>query len=119
MTQTTSAQFVRVDARAPEPEVLRGPAKTLRDGGLVVFPTETVYGLGANAMREDAVRAIFAAKGRPATNPLIVHVTSVDAARALVSRWPEQAEQLASAFWPGPLTLVLPKHPDVPDVVTA
>jgi L-threonylcarbamoyladenylate synthase len=118
MTQSPTRRVV-VDARSPSLEALREPASALAHGKLVVFPTETVYGIGANALDEQAVRSIFAAKGRPATNPLIVHVTSVDAARALTSEWPEQATQLVARFWPGPLTLVLPKHPDVPDVVTA
>jgi L-threonylcarbamoyladenylate synthase len=94
-------------------------AELLRSGGLVAFPTETVYGLGANALDPAAVGRIFAAKGRPPTNPLIVHVADVAAARALVRVWPPAAQRLADAFWPGPLTLVLPKQPQVPDIVTA
>jgi L-threonylcarbamoyladenylate synthase len=86
---------------------------------LVAFPTETVYGLGANALDPAAVEKIYAAKGRPATSPLIVHVSSIEMARSLVREWPERAEQLARIFWPGPLTLVLPKQPHVPDRVTA
>jgi L-threonylcarbamoyladenylate synthase len=85
----------------------------------VAFPTETVYGLGADARNPEAVRHIFEAKGRPATNPLIVHVSSVEAARAVTAAWPEVAERLAAAFWPGPLTLLLPKRPEIPDLVTA
>jgi L-threonylcarbamoyladenylate synthase len=88
-------------------------------GGLVAFPTETVYGLGANALDRAAVARIFAAKGRPTTNPLIVHVPDIDAAQVLVAPWPSTAQQLAERFWPGPLTLVLPRRPSVPDVVTA
>jgi len=87
---------------------LRHAAALLRAGRLVAFPTETVYGLGARADQGAAVRAIFEAKGRPSKNPLIVHVADLAAARALASAWPESAERLASAFWPGPLTLVLP-----------
>jgi L-threonylcarbamoyladenylate synthase len=94
-------------------------AALLRKGGLVAFPTETVYGLGALALDPLAVRAIYAAKGRPATNPLIVHVPSVEAARALCAEWPADAQRLADAFWPGPLTLVLPRTALVPDEVTA
>ena len=94
-------------------------ARTLRSGGLVAFPTETVYGLGANALDPAAVRKIYAAKGRPATSPLIVHVASVEMAKTIVSEWPEPAARLAARFWPGPLTLVLPKRPSVPDEVTA
>jgi L-threonylcarbamoyladenylate synthase len=88
-------------------------------GGLVAFPTETVYGLGADALSADAVGRIFAAKGRPSGNPLIVHVADPAAARPLVADWPESAERLAQRFWPGPLTLVLPKSDRVPSVVTA
>jgi L-threonylcarbamoyladenylate synthase len=108
-----------VDPRVPDPDALREPARRLREGGLVAFPTETVYGLGADATNEAAVRAIFAAKGRPPTNPLIVHVDSVERAKALTRAWPPAADLLAARFWPGPLTLVLPKAPHVPDVVTA
>ncbi|MDX1935169.1 MAG: L-threonylcarbamoyladenylate synthase, partial [Capsulimonadales bacterium] len=94
-------------------------ADRLREGRLVAFPTETVYGLGANALDNDAVAALFALKGRPSTNPVIVHVADADAARALITDWPDNAERLARAFWPGPLTLVLPKTPAVPGIVTA
>jgi L-threonylcarbamoyladenylate synthase len=100
-------------------DTLRDAAARLRRGELVAFPTETVYGLGAHALDPDAVARIFAAKGRPAWNPIIVHVGSTADARALVLDWPDRAEQLAAACWPGPLTLVLRKHPSVPDVVTA
>ena len=94
-------------------------AQILRAGGLVVFPTETVYGLGANALDAAAVRKIYALKGRPATSPLIVHVASIDQARKLAAEWPEEAEKLAREYWPGPLTLVVPKKPVIPDQVTA
>jgi L-threonylcarbamoyladenylate synthase len=94
-------------------------AALIRAGKLVAFPTETVYGLGANALDAAAVLRIFAVKGRPSTSPLIVHVASVEMAERLASRWPEAAEKLAARYWPGPLTLVVPKHSDVPDVVTA
>ncbi|MCC6857545.1 MAG: threonylcarbamoyl-AMP synthase [Bryobacterales bacterium] len=91
----------------------------IRAGKLVAFPTETVYGLGANALDERAVAAIFRAKGRPATSPLIVHVCSLEMARGLARRWPESAQQLAERFWPGPLTLVVPKETRIPPLVTA
>ncbi len=94
-------------------------ARRLRAGGLVAFPTETVYGLGANALDAEATGAIFTTKGRPATNPLIVHVADIAAARALSRAWSDAAEVLARAFWPGPLTLVVAKTEGVPDVVTA
>ena len=108
-----------VDPHQPDPESLVRAAETLRRGGLVAFPTETVYGLGAHALDPRAVARIYAAKGRPGYNPLIVHVADAQAARALASAWPAEAERLAAAFWPGPLTLVLPKNDSVPDSVTA
>ncbi len=91
----------------------------LRRGGLVAFATETVYGLGAVATDPDSVARIFAAKGRPSYNPLIVHVADLDQARDLVGDWPENAQRLANVFWPGPLTLVLPKSAKIPTAVTA
>jgi L-threonylcarbamoyladenylate synthase len=94
-------------------------AAVLRRGGLVAFPTETVYGLGADATNADAVTKIFAAKGRPSTNPLIVHVADAAVARRYATAWPPAAAQLADRFWPGPLTLVLPKAPDIVPAVTA
>ena len=92
--------------------------KLLRGGELVAFPTETVYGLGANALDEEAVRAIFAAKGRPADNPLIVHIHDRRQLEDLCEI-PPKAEKLMDAFWPGPLTLLFPRKETVPDVVTA
>lgn len=94
-------------------------ARILRSGGLVVFPTETVYGLGANALDPAAVRKIYALKGRPTSSPLIVHVASIEQARELSAEWLPEAERLAQAYWPGPLTLVVPKKPGIPDEVTA
>jgi L-threonylcarbamoyladenylate synthase len=92
---------------------IRAAAAALREGGLAAFPTETVYGLGADARRVAAVARIFAAKGRPADNPLIVHVPDLDRARALAATWPAMAEGLARRFWPGPLTLVVPARGDI------
>ena len=94
-------------------------AELIRGGRLVAFPTETVYGLGANALDPDAVGRIFAAKGRPRTSPLIVHVDSIEMARALASHWSAAADLLARRYWPGPLTLIVPKRALVPDIVTA
>jgi L-threonylcarbamoyladenylate synthase len=113
------ANVVKVEATAPDPAVMGRAASILRAGGLVAFPTETVYGLGAHALDEAAVARIFAAKGRPQTNPLIVHVPDTAAARQLVADWPVAADRAAAAFWPGPLTLVLPKRAHVPAGVTA
>jgi len=105
---------------APDPAGLARAARLLAEGALVAFPTETVYGLGADARNGRAVAEVFAAKGRPAFNPLIVHVESLAAARRL-ARFEATAERLAGAFWPGPLTLVLPRLADCPlaDPVTA
>jgi len=102
-----------------EASELQRAAALIRAGELVAFPTETVYGLGANALDPAAVAKIYAAKGRPSGSPLIVHVDSIAMARGLAREWPEKAERLARRFWPGPLTLVLPKQPHVPDVLTA
>lgn len=108
-----------VDPAHPYGDAIEEAARILRGGGLVAFPTETVYGLGANALDEAAIQKIYATKGRPAYNPLIVHVGTTEAAQALVTRWPDAAGFLASRFWPGPLTIVLPKRPHIPDLVTA
>jgi L-threonylcarbamoyladenylate synthase len=108
-----------VDPDRPNPEVIARAAERLRAGGLVAFPTETVYGLGVNAMDRVAVRRLFEAKGRPATDPLIVHLADVHTIAALVLHVPEDVTRLASRFWPGPLTVVLPRSGDVPDEVTA
>jgi len=98
---------------------LQDAAARIRAGDLVAFPTETVYGLGANALDGCAVEKIYAAKGRPPTSPLIVHVSSIEMAQSLVTEWPPEAEALARRYWPGPLTLVLPKKAAIPDIVTA
>ncbi|MEA3189709.1 MAG: L-threonylcarbamoyladenylate synthase [Thermoplasmata archaeon] len=103
--------------RADGPAVAEA-ARILQEGGIVVFPTETVYGLGADARDAQAVEQVFAAKGRPADNPVIVHVADTQAARALCAAWPETAEKLARAFWPGPLTIVLPRAAGIPDAAT-
>jgi len=111
--------IVVVDPAAPDAHSIEKAAGLLREGGLVAFPTETVYGLGANALDASAVDRIYAAKGRPSYNPLIVHVASAARAQDVVSTWPDLADQLARAFWPGPLTLVLPKRSIVAAGVTA
>ncbi len=113
------AHILQVDASSPDPGAMARAAEILMAGGLVAFPTETVYGLAANALDATAVAKIFAAKGRPARNPIIVHVGNVEAARNLASAWPSVADRLAARFWPGPLTLVMPKRAIVPDVVCA
>ncbi|MBL8177030.1 MAG: threonylcarbamoyl-AMP synthase [Bryobacterales bacterium] len=94
-------------------------ARLLKEGQLVAIPTETVYGLAANALNAEAVARIYEVKGRPASSPLIVHVASVEMARGLARDWPEAAEALAARFWPGPLTLVVERTEAVPGIVTA
>jgi len=111
-------RVLKLDPRSPDPELLREAAQVLRRGGLVAFPTETVYGLGANALDDAATARIFAAKGRPPNNPLIVHVAEPAAARELVADWPPLAQRLAERFWPGPLSLVLPRHGTISSLVT-
>jgi L-threonylcarbamoyladenylate synthase len=98
---------------------VREAARLLRAGEVVALPTETVYGLAANALDPAAVGRIFATKGRPAHNPIIVHVASLEMARHCAGAWPTAADRLAASFWPGPLTMVLPKAPELPDAVTA
>jgi L-threonylcarbamoyladenylate synthase len=112
-------QVLPIDPDVPEADRIARAAILLRDGGLVAFPTETVYGLGANALDAVAVAGIFTAKGRPSHNPLIVHVAHVSDAVHLAGAWPGMVDQLAARFWPGPLTLVVPTSPRIPDLVTA
>lgn len=100
-------------------EAVRQAAELLAAGEVVVLPTETVYGLAANALDASAVRKIYEIKGRPAHNPIIVHVACLALARQCAGAWPQVADQLAEAFWPGPLTLVLPRAPEIPNLVTA
>lgn len=119
MNQHESQHIYPIDASAPDAPLIDRAARLLRDGQLVAFPTETVYGLGANALDPAAVERIFVAKGRPATNPVIAHVHNIEGAHKLVASWPDTAQKLADAFWPGPLTIVLPRADIVPDIVTA
>jgi L-threonylcarbamoyladenylate synthase len=111
--------ILTVDPEHPDPATIAQAAAVLRAGRLVAFPTETVYGLGANALDAAAVGRIYAAKGRPQYNPLIVHVASVDQVLDVALDMDERARRLAAAFWPGALTLVLPKRSEVPSSVTA
>jgi L-threonylcarbamoyladenylate synthase len=108
-----------VDPREPDTTALDEAVAVLRRGGLVAFPTETVYGLGAPALHADAVQRIFDAKARPSTDPVIVHVAHVDALAQVASDIPDHAHDLARRFWPGPLTLILRRQPGMPDVVSA
>ena len=110
---------LKVDPAHPDTALIARAAECLRAGGLVAFPTETVYGLGAHALDRSAVLRLFAAKERPANDPLIVHVPTLDAAASLVVEIPAMARALAARFWPGPLTLVLKRSARVPGEVTA
>jgi L-threonylcarbamoyladenylate synthase len=112
-------EVVAVDAVCPEAVKIERAAALIRAGEVVVFPTETVYGLGADAMQPRAVERIFAAKGRPFSDPLIVHIADEGALRELSSSLPEHVNELTRAFWPGPLTLIVPRSPRVPALVTA
>ncbi len=116
-------KIIAVDAKNPEPELIAEAAHVIRAGGLVAFPTETVYGLGANGLDANAVERIFAAKGRPSSDPLILHVSSIEdlalVAQKLSPALEQNVQKLAQAFWPGALTLVLPRGNRVPLEVTA
>jgi L-threonylcarbamoyladenylate synthase len=113
-----NTERLTLDPHTPDAEIIARAADVLRRGGLVVFPTETVYGLGANALDSDAVARIFTAKGRPSNNPLIVHVADPKQVQQLTASFPPSFVALATAFWPGPLSVVLPKSEVVPDIVT-
>jgi L-threonylcarbamoyladenylate synthase len=111
--------WIKVDPRKPPIDAIRIAANVIRKGGLVAFPTETVYGLGANALDSNAVASIFKAKERPADNPVIVHIADKKEMYKLVKSVPHKAEKLAARFWPGPLTLILKRSNVVPDVTVA
>src|SRR5262249_12833873 len=112
-------EILQVDAARPDEAAITRAAEILQRGGLVAFPTETVYGLGASALDASAVEKIFQTKGRPAQNPLIVHISDLDAVTNLSEEWPGTARRLTERFWPGPLTLVVRKSRQIPDAVTA
>jgi L-threonylcarbamoyladenylate synthase len=111
--------LLKVNPQKPEIEKIREAANIIKQGGLVAFPTETVYGLGADALNAEAVLALFAAKNRPLDNPPIIHVENVDEVNRLVQQVPAIAEKLMEEFWPGPLTLVFKRSNVVPDVTVA
>lgn len=119
MTTALSAEILPTHTAALFAAAVRRAAEALRAGEVVALPTETVYGLAANALDPVAVGKIFQIKGRPAHNPIIVHVAGLEMARRCVTAWPAAAERLAASFWPGPLTLVLPRAGEIPDIVTA
>lgn len=107
-------EIIKIDRERPDMEAFQKAGKILKEGGLVAFPTETVYGLGANALDEEASCKIYAAKGRPSDNPLIVHIARMEDLEKIVKRVPEEAVKLAERFWPGPMTLILEKNGRVP-----
>lgn len=119
MSDVLTTRVLSTHTQALREESVRVAADLLRAGEVVALPTETVYGLAANALDAAAVARVFQVKERPATNPVIVHVASLEMARRCASEWPVVAGHLAAAFWPGPLTLVLPRSGDLPGVVTA
>ena len=106
-------KLIKIDADDPNKEDMREAAEIIRSGGLVAFPTETVYGLGANALDPEASKRIYAAKGRPSDNPLIVHICRFEELLSIAKEVPPQAEKLADAFWPGPLTMIVWKNDPV------
>jgi len=110
-------QYLKVDARHPETDKIHQAAQLISHGELVAFPTETVYGLGADAMQASAVGKIFAAKGRPGTQPLLVHISRMEHVEMLVTDIPSEARLLMEHFWPGPLSIILPAREQVPEVV--
>ncbi len=112
-------RVLRVDPERPDPRVIAEAARVILAGGLVGFGTETVYGLGARAMDPAAIARLYAAKGRPAHNPLIAHVATARAARALAATWNAAAERFAAAFWPGPVTLIVRRAVHAPDCLSA
>ncbi|GHO95943.1 threonylcarbamoyl-AMP synthase [Reticulibacter mediterranei] len=112
-------EVIQIDPIRPDPAIIARAAELLRSGELVVFPTETVYGLGANALQADAVEKIFAAKGRPYSDPLIAHIADEHDLEQVAIDIPPIARDLARTFWPGPLTLILPADPHIPRMVTA
>lgn len=112
-------KVLKVSAAHPDSEIIQQAAKILQSGGLVCFPTETVYGLGADALNPEAVRKVFTAKGRPSDNPLIVHIASETQLFDVADEIPEKGKALAGAYWPGPLTLVMKRTILISDLVTA
>ncbi len=119
MPGNVNTEIIALESAPSFKRALSRAEAILREGGLVAIPTETVYGLAADALNAEAVGRIFATKGRPSQNPVIVHVASLALAQSCVKVWPEEASRLSGAFWPGPLTIVLPKSAIIPDIVTA
>lgn len=112
-------KYWKVLVENPDEKVLEQSAELIKAGEIIGFPTETVYGLGADGLNEEAVKKIYKAKGRPSDNPLILHVSSIDMLKKLVNYIPEKAQKVIEIFWPGPLTIILPKSNLVPNIITA
>lgn len=110
-------KYLRVDPQTPDPLMINEAAEIIKAGELVAFPTETVYGLGADALQADAAEKIFIAKGRPAEQPLLVHISRIEHVEMLAAEIPDIARQLMQRFWPGPLSIILPAGPLVPEIV--
>ena len=113
-----TTEYIVLNEEEPDPEVIRRAGKIIKDGGLVAFPTETVYGLGGDALSPASSKKIYEAKGRPSDNPLIVHICRMEDLEPIVSEIPDQARKLAKAFWPGPLTMIFKKSELVPRETT-
>ena len=114
-----TTKIIQLSTEHPDPNKIQYAVEVLQAGGLVAFPTETVYGLGADALNAGAVQKVFRAKGRPSDNPLIVHIASLENVQQFTASVSEKGLQLARRFWPGPLTLVFQRKIGVPDGVTA
>ncbi len=112
-------RIIKIDENKIDKKLIEEAVEVIRNGGLVAFPTETVYGLGANGLDEEAVKKIFLAKGRPQDNPLILHVHSIEQVEDLVEEIPDLAKLCMDKFWPGPLTIILKKSKIVPDIISA
>lgn len=117
--ESMDTKVIRVNPKKPEEELIKEAAELIKGGKLVAFPTETVYGLGANGLDEDASSKIFIAKGRPQDNPLILHISSLEELKPLVKSIPKEAEMIAERFWPGPITMIFERSSLIPDVITA
>jgi L-threonylcarbamoyladenylate synthase len=111
--------IIDIDSKNIDAGSIERAASVIKRGGIVVFPTETVYGIGADALNQEAVEKIFKAKGRPSDNPLIVHISDMEMLAEVAVGIPPEALLLADEFWPGPLTMVLEKAPGIPGIVTA
>lgn len=109
-----NTQIIKIDKKNMDKEKIKAAARIISDGGLVAFPTETVYGLGADALHPEASKKIYAAKGRPSDNPLIVHISKFEDLESIAKSVPQEAKKLADAFWPGPLTIIVNKNEKVP-----